>query len=87
MPNPLIRNHLEIPPLLPYSNVWLFIFLAFFRIWEIIIKQKYILQVGGRDPGVSCRQVSGLLELAVFIFKVLPDLWADGLFPEGYLDL
>lgn len=56
----------------------------------MIIRQKYILQVGGQRPFILeflVGRASGLLELAVFIFKVLPDLWADGLFPEDYLGL
>lgn len=56
----------------------------------MIIRQKYILQVGGLRPFILeflVGRASDLLELAVFIFKVLPDLWADGLFPEGYLGL
>lgn len=56
----------------------------------MIIKEKYILRVGGLRHFILeflVGRASGLLELAVFIFKVPPDLWADGLFPEGYLGL
>lgn len=54
----------------------------------MIIRQKYILQVRGLRPFILdflVGRASGSLELAVFVvFKVLPDLWADGPFPEGY---
>lgn len=51
-------------------------------------RQKYILQVRGLRPFILeflVGSASGSLELAVFVFKVLPDLWADGPFPKGYL--
>lgn len=54
----------------------------------MIIRQKYLLQVRGLRPFILdflVGRASGSLELAVFVvFKVLPDLWADGPFPEGY---
>lgn len=79
---------------------YLFLCDFFFLIWERIIRQmfqtkqnkinrqKYILQVRGPRPFILeflVGRASGSLELAVFVFKVLPDLWADGPSPKGYL--
>lgn len=53
-------------------------------------KTKIYLQVGGLRPFILeflVGRASGSLELAVFVFKVLPDLWADGPLPGGSLGL
>lgn len=91
-PEPLLGNHLEMPPSCIQMSDYLSLcgFFFFFLNWERRIRQKYILQVRGLRPFTLeflVGRVSESLEPAACGFEVLLGLGAAGPLPAGCLGL